>query len=80
MPHVGDSATRTAERRQAVIEYMNSKSATPFNSSRGNDLNRFPFYCMGSSAAPTAKIRDIRYDAQGNAYKQGPNGKAVRVK
>lgn len=42
MKHVGDSDARTQQRREAVIQYLNSKQAAPFTASRGLNLDQYP--------------------------------------
>jgi hypothetical protein len=66
-PAMGDSAETTNIKRQKLNEILNAGYSTPT--------------LDGLKLTPQNKASgEVRYDAQGNAWKMGPNGKPVRVK
>jgi hypothetical protein len=72
-PAIGDSDETKNIKRQKLNEILNSGYSTPVL----DGLNMQPNKTTPKQSAPTG---EIRYDAQGNAWKMGPNGKPVRVK
>ncbi len=77
-PQFGDDKNTIQTKRNALIGYLKSKSAAPTAKGFGIDLQQYP--STHFNGAPAKNQVEIRYDKQGNAWKQGPNGKPVRVK
>jgi len=85
MPQFGDDDSTIARKRAGYINYLQSKSSAPFNSSRGNDLDRYestrwtPPGAKGASTpikAPNGQIKMVPNDQVPAALKAG--GKRIQ--
>jgi len=72
-PKPGDSDATVQAKRNALIRFMEGKSAAPTAMAHGINLQNFKSTASGKSESPQIKI------VNGVKYMRGPDGKAVKV-
>lgn len=77
-PKVTDNADTLALKRQKLSAILNAGFATPTLDSLGVRANKGE-YSEAPRGTQQATHDEIRYDQQGNAYRRGPDGRAVRI-